>query len=132
MREYLRDHRRVFDAGNDTDITTAVTAGFNVDVEDPLQSLRPGHGCALLSGCLLLCLLCCFDLFACASPGWCYQRPVFAVGREHPMKSGQVDSGFGHQSNQPGDEIQWFEYDMGGAVGIGCFELIAYLPVARQ
>ena len=39
--EYLLDHRRVFDAGDDADITAAFTARFNVDVESALQSLRP-------------------------------------------------------------------------------------------
>ncbi len=36
MREYLPDHHRVFD---DAHITTAFTAGFNVDVEDAFESL---------------------------------------------------------------------------------------------
>jgi len=29
-------------------------------------------------------------------------------------------------------EIQRFEYHMGGAVGVGGFQLVAYLPVAGQ
>jgi hypothetical protein len=33
VSEYLADHRRIFDAGDDADITTAFTAGFNVEVE---------------------------------------------------------------------------------------------------
>lgn len=35
------------------------------------------------------------------------------------METGEVNPGLGNQSNQSGDEIQRFEYDMGGAVGIG-------------
>jgi hypothetical protein len=31
VSEYLVDHRRVFDAGDDADITAAFTARFNVD-----------------------------------------------------------------------------------------------------
>jgi hypothetical protein len=31
VSEYLPDHYRVFDAGDDAHITTAFTAGFNVD-----------------------------------------------------------------------------------------------------
>ena len=34
----------------------------------------------------------------------CYHRPVFAIGREHPMKTGQMDSWFGYQGDQPGDD----------------------------
>jgi hypothetical protein len=33
VSEYLVDHRRAFDAGDDAHITTAFTAGFNIDVE---------------------------------------------------------------------------------------------------
>jgi hypothetical protein len=35
VSECLVDHRGVFDAGNDADITTAFTAGCNVDIEYP-------------------------------------------------------------------------------------------------
>ena len=42
---------------------------------------------------------------------------VGALG-EHSMKSGQVNPGFGYQGDQPGNEIQRFEYDMSGAVGM--------------
>jgi len=41
--EYLVDHRRVFDAGDDADITTAFAAGFDIDIEYTFQSLYPGH-----------------------------------------------------------------------------------------
>ena len=43
VSEYLPDHHRVFDAGDDAHITAAFTAGFNADVEDALESLCPGH-----------------------------------------------------------------------------------------
>jgi hypothetical protein len=43
VSKYLVDHRRVFDAGNDADITAAFTASFNVDVEYTLESLRPAY-----------------------------------------------------------------------------------------
>ena len=35
VREYLLDHQRVFNTGDDLDFTTALTAGFNVNVEYP-------------------------------------------------------------------------------------------------
>jgi len=31
--EYFPDHRRVFDTGDDPDITTAFAAGFNIDLK---------------------------------------------------------------------------------------------------
>jgi len=35
------------------------------------------------------------------------------------MKTGEVNSGLGRQSDQPGGKIQWLKQDMGGAIGIG-------------
>ncbi len=52
-------------------------------------------------------------------------KRVFAVGVEQPMKTGQMNSWFRVQCKQSGDEIQCFENDMGGAIAVGCFELIA-------
>jgi hypothetical protein len=43
VREYLVDHCRVFDTGDDADITTAFAAGFDLDMEHAFQSLCPGH-----------------------------------------------------------------------------------------
>ncbi len=39
------------------------------------------------------------------------------------MKSGQVDPWLGNQCGQLGNEIQWFEDDMSGAVTVWRFEL---------
>ena len=38
--EYLLDYHRIFDAGDDLDVTAAVLAGLDVDVENALQALR--------------------------------------------------------------------------------------------
>jgi len=51
--EYLVDDRRVFDTGDDADITTAFAAGFDIDVEYAFQSLCPCHGCPALGGRLV-------------------------------------------------------------------------------
>ena len=40
VSEDLLDHRRFFDAGDDLDVTAAVLAGLDVDVENALQTLR--------------------------------------------------------------------------------------------
>ena len=37
VSEYFADHRRVFDAGDDTHITAAFTAGCDIDIKYPLQ-----------------------------------------------------------------------------------------------
>jgi len=71
------------------------------------------------------------------------QRPVFAIRCKCPMKTGQMDSWFRYQGDQPGDgrscaslrprhtvhpvhKIQGFEDDVGGAIAVGCFELVPY------
>ena len=54
MGENLLDHHRVFDAGDDLYGATAAFAGFDVDVEHPLQALRPSHGGPAFRGCGVL------------------------------------------------------------------------------
>ena len=49
-----------------------------------------------------------------------HHRTVFAIGGKHTVEAGQVDSGFRHQSSQPGDKIQGLENDMGRAIPIRC------------
>ena len=44
------DHRWIFNAGNDFDVTAAVLADFDIDIEDPFESLHPGHGVMLFLG----------------------------------------------------------------------------------
>ena len=51
------------------------------------------------------------------------------LGGEDTVKTGQVDSGPGNQSDQPGDKVQRFKYDMGGAVAPGCFQLVAHSAI---
>jgi hypothetical protein len=43
MGQYLLDHHRVLNAGNHLHRATAFTAGLDVDVENPLEALRPVH-----------------------------------------------------------------------------------------
>ncbi len=52
MRQYGLDHHRVFNAGNDVELTSAVLAGGHIDIEDPLEVLRPGHGSPRFGGLL--------------------------------------------------------------------------------
>ena len=41
--EDLFDHGRIFDARDHLDRTAAVVTGLDIDLEHPLQTLRPGH-----------------------------------------------------------------------------------------
>ena len=56
---------------------------------------------------------------------------VGALG-EYAMETGQVNSWFWHQGNQPGYKIQWLEYHMGGAIAPRCIQLITDLAITSQ
>ena len=43
VSEYLLDHYRVFNTGNDLDRATAFAAGFDIDMEHTFQALCPSH-----------------------------------------------------------------------------------------
>ena len=57
MRECLVDDRLVLDRGNDPSLAVAVS--LYIDVEDPLKSLRAGHGYMTIGLYVLLASLCC-------------------------------------------------------------------------
>ena len=61
-----------------------------------------------------------------------HPRTKFAVGCEYPVIAGEIDSGFGRQGGQAGDEVHRFKDDMGGTVAIGGLQLIAHLAAAPQ
>ena len=48
------------------------------------------------------------------------------------IQSGQVDSGLGYQGGQFGDKVHWFEDDVGRAITIRGFQLIANLALMGQ
>ena len=106
------DHRRVLDAGDDPDLSTTGRTGLDVDVEDPLQALRPepapdlirGHRCAAFGG--RLWLIRSLGLPALTSLGGGHQGAVFAVGRKDAVEAGEVDSRLWYQGCQSGDEVQ--------------------------
>ena len=40
------------------------------------------------------------------------------MGREYAMEAGQMDSWFGYQSSQSGNEIQGLKQDVGGVIAV--------------
>jgi len=122
VAQYLVDHHLILDTGNHLGLTSALRAGRHIDVENPLQALRPGHALAPLFGCLVFVFLAgaAFTTFSRR-----HLNTVFAVGYEHTMEPGQVDSWLGNQGRQLGDEIQRLENDMRGSIILGRLELVA-------
>ena len=125
MLKDLVDDRLILDTGDYLGLTSALWADRHIDIEHPFEALRPGHRLAALFWCLVILRL---SWIALAPFGWRYINPVFAVGREYTMESGQVHSWFRHQRRQLGNEIQRFEDDMGGPIIVGRFELITDIP----
>lgn len=132
MGKYLFDHHRVFDTGDDLDGTTAFATGFDVDIEDALEALCPGHGHVAFGGCLILRLIKHFSLVVFTTLGRRHQGAVFAVGCEHAVKSCQVHSGLGHQRCQPGDEVQRLENDMGRTILVRRLELVTDIVIGCE
>jgi len=85
---------------------TAFAASFNIDVKYTLQSLCPGHCCVALGWSLVWNVVRYSGFSAFASFGGRYPRSIFTVGGEDTVKTSQVDSRPGNQSDQPGDKVQ--------------------------
>ena len=130
MGENLLDHHGVFYAGDNPESATAGLTGRDVNVEHPLEPLRPGHRGATFGGRWRF--IPSLGLVALASLGRGDQGTVFAVRGKYTMKSCQIHPWFWHQGRQPGDEVQWLENDMGGAIPVGRLELVANVAIRRE
>ena len=83
------DDRRIFNTGNNLHAPATVSAGFHVDPEYALQTLRPGHGGTALR--------CCLERLATAVPSVVARRDLraqTAVGREYPVRAREVHAWF--------------------------------------
>ena len=65
---------------------------------------------------LVLCLIGRFELAVFTPPGGRHQSPVLAIGGKYTVKTGEVDSWLWHQCGEAGDETQWLEDHMRGAI----------------
>jgi hypothetical protein len=87
------------------------------------------HSLVALFGCFVSIFLPCVTLTTFVGR---HVSPVFAVGRELPMETGQVHSRFRRQRRQLGDKIQRLEDDVRGPIAVGRFELIANIARGCQ
>jgi hypothetical protein len=113
MLLYLVNERLILYTSNHRCFTATLLANRHINVEYPLQALSQGHGFVALCGCLVFAFL---SDTAFTALGRCHIDSMFAVGCEHSMEPGQVDSWLGNQGRQSGDDIQGLEYDMGGSI----------------
>ena len=131
MGEDFLDYIRIFDTGDNTDAAAAMLAGLDLDIENPFEPLCPGHGSMLFRESPFLGV-CPRSLAALAPFRRGDLRPVFADRCEDAVVAGQVDVGPGHECGQLGQEIQWVEDDMGGAVPVGRFQSVSNISVRCQ
>ncbi len=83
-----------------------------------------------LRGCFLILISGNFPVTL-APPGRSHPHSVFAVRRKNTMVSGQVDSGFGYQGGQFGDEVYWLEDDVSRAIAMRGFQFITNQALFR-
>jgi hypothetical protein len=105
------DDGRVFDAGDDLYDAAAVATGFNVDVEDSLQTLRPSHGRAAFGGRWVWRVRR-FGLVA-AAPARHHLHAKVAVRGKSTVKSGVARTASYAQVNQPlyrSSQERWWPY----------------------
>jgi hypothetical protein len=104
MRQNSLDYRRVFNAGNDLDLTTAPFASLDVNVEHPFEPLHPGHRRMALGGRLVQPALPggLTRLVPPAPLGRSDTHTKFAVGREYPVKARQICAWLGTRPARPG------------------------------
>jgi len=79
VSQYLIDNVLILNARNDPDGTTAATANLNVDIENSLESLGPGHSGMALSRRTNFRIGKMLHTFA--SFSWCDQSPPSMAGR---------------------------------------------------
>ncbi len=95
------DDRRVFDARDDLDRSSALRAGLDIDPKHTLEALRPAHCRSLLGRCAVFQRLRPPRLAASPSAGRCDPRPVGTVRRKHPVEAGQIQTRRRHERRQP-------------------------------
>jgi hypothetical protein len=82
------DISRVINAGNHFDSAAAFTVRFDVDVENPLQSLGPGHRCTAFGGRWVGGSLGALTLLPNAPLCGCHLHTMRAVRCKHTVKAG--------------------------------------------
>lgn len=115
MLKNLVDDHLILDAGDHFSFASALQTDRYIDVEYPLQTLRPGHGLMSLFWRLVFIFM---MLGTFAAFGWRHIDTVFTVWREYSVESCQVHSRLGNQRGQLGDEIQRFKDDVRSSIAV--------------
>ena len=113
MGQYFVNDLLIFDTavrriGDYPGFAPTLRAGRYIDVEHPLQALRPSHGLVTLLLRVLVFIL--MTGTALAALGGSHVETVFAVRCKHTVESCQVYPWLGNQRGQFGNEVtRYFE-----------------------
>jgi hypothetical protein len=127
MRENALDEKGILNTGDHAERTAAATTELDVDGEDAFETLHPAHahvfGERIRVGFLVVA----------ASPSCRGDRGAQCVVRgEHPVVSGEVAAGRGHEGGQASQEVQRLQAHVGGAIAIGGLQLEDDLAVRGE
>jgi len=123
MIEDLPDHDGILDTGDDPGGAAAFAACLNLDIEDALQTLRPGHGSTRFGGHLRFHRY--PGVVALTPPCWRHQLPELAVRCKHTVEARQIDARLRHQGGQPGNETERLKDHIGSTIPVQCLKLVA-------
>ena len=93
MLEDGGDDVGILDASDHPELAAAFGAGLDIDGEDPLQALHPGHGG---EGC--------FGFLRTGFAFWHDGLTMPAIRGEHPMEAREVESWARDQGGETGDD----------------------------
>lgn len=86
------DHLRIFDADNHFDVTAAVFAELDINIEHSFEALHLGHGLMPLCRAIMLVSIGRLQIRLLAAFVGCDLGAVLAVGREDTMEPCEVNS----------------------------------------
>lgn len=121
----------ILDGGDDPHCARTGLAGFDVDIEDPLETLCPAHGGVSLAGCFALGVDA-LPRTALAPVCRCHLGSPLTIRSEHPVKARQIHPWPRHQRGQSYQEIQWLEKDVRCSIAVRRLELVARQAVVCQ
>jgi hypothetical protein len=120
----------VFYTGNHPDGTPATPTSLYVNIENSLQSLRPGHRRVTLCWGSDVCIG--NLLYPLATPGRCNQPAPAVVRGKDAMVTGEVDPWLRYEGRQTGDEIYRIEGHLCRSIPVRRLQGIDHLTVGAQ
>jgi hypothetical protein len=130
MSQNSIDDILVLNTRDDPDRSSATATDFDVDVEDALEPLCPGHCHMSLRRRADFRFGNRLDAFS--TPGWGDQPAATMVRSEKAMVASEVDAWFGGQRCQACDEIHGIECHLCRSIPVRCLQGVDHLARGTQ